>query len=391
MEAIIVGAGMGGLSAALALHAKGIGARIFEAAREIRELGVGINVLPHATKELDRLCVLPAMVGQGVITREVVRFDHTGTRLTTDPRGTYGGYKWPQVSIHRGRFQRILYDAAVQRLGADRVHTDRRLTEIEDKGDRIVARFADHAGKTHEATADVLIAADGIHSRARRIFYPDEGAPAYSGIMMWRGTSRAKPFLTGASMVAVGHSLQKWIAYPITHPGVDGLCTINWLSELPRTEMLAPEEWNRPGKLADFHGEFTSWSYDWANPAEIMANADGIFEFPMVDRDPVPRWTFGRATLLGDAAHAMYPVGSNGSSQAILDAACIAETLAAHPSDPQQALRAYEARRLPATTKTVQAHRERQSETASDVAEMEANTEKFRKAVGFDVETVNKN
>jgi 2-polyprenyl-6-methoxyphenol hydroxylase-like FAD-dependent oxidoreductase len=260
---------------------------------------------------------------------------------------------------------------------------------FDDKGDRVTARFADHDGREHEATADVLICADGIHSRARRIFYPGEGAPAYSGIMLWRGTSRAKPFLTGASMVAVGSTQQKWVAYPITAADADGLATINWLSELPRAEMLAPEEWNRPGRLTDFHAEFTSWVYDWASPADIMARADGIFEFPMVDRDPIPRWSFGRVTLLGDAAHAMYPVGSNGSSQAILDGMCVAETLTAH-ADPIEALRAYEAERLPATTRTVEAHRQRQAENADTGAEMEANTRRFQKTVGFDVETVNR-
>ena len=392
MHAIIVGAGMGGLTTALFLHQKGISCTVYEAAREIRELGVGINVLPHATKELDKLGLLPAMTEAGILTREVVRYDAQGKFLAANARGMFGGYNWPQVSIHRGTFQRILLNAVEARLGAARVVTDRRLSSFEERGGKVVARFADHTGGQYRANGDILIAADGIHSRARRIFYPNQGDPAYSGIMMWRATSRAKPFLTGASMVAVGTKEQKWIAYPISQPDADGLCTINWLSELPRPEMIRPEEWNRPGSLDDFYPEFANWRWDWCDAAAIMRNAEAVYEFPMVDRDPIPQWSFGRVTLLGDAAHPMYPVGSNGSSQAILDASCIVEQLVGHrEADAEQALKAYEAERLPATTKTVEAHRERQTEKEpQSAAELEASTARFQKAVGFDVETVNR-
>ena len=223
----------------------------------------------------------------------------------------------------------------------------------------------------------------------REIFYPNQGAPSYSGIFLWRGISRARPFLTGASMVAVGRREQKFIAYPITYPDAQGMVTINWLAELPRAEMLQPEDWNRKGDLADFYPQFENWKWNWLDAASLMRHADGIYEFPMVDRDPIPKWSFGRATLLGDAAHAMYPVGSNGSSQAILDGAAIAEALAA-TKDPIAGLAAYEAERLPATTKTVQAHRERAVENATDRDQIEANTRKFQETVGFDVETVNR-
>jgi 2-polyprenyl-6-methoxyphenol hydroxylase-like FAD-dependent oxidoreductase len=190
-------------------------------------------------------------------------------------------------------------------------------------------------------------------------------------------------------MVAVGHAQQKWVAYPITYPGADGLVTINWLAELPRPEMLRPEEWNRPGSLDDFYPEFTGWSFDWCDAAAVMRDNHGVYEFPMVDRDPIPRWSFGRATLLGDAAHPMYPVGSNGSSQAILDAMAVAAALAAH-ADPVEALAAYEAERLPATARTVEAHRVRQAEMSTDRAALEDSTRRFQKIVGFDVETVNR-
>jgi 2-polyprenyl-6-methoxyphenol hydroxylase-like FAD-dependent oxidoreductase len=381
---------MGGLTTALFLHRKGISCTVYEAAREIRELGVGINVLPHATKELDGLGLLPALTEAGILTREVVRYDANGKFIATNPRGRFGGYNWPQVSIHRGGFQRILLDAVVERLGASRVITNRRLTGFEERGGKVVARFVDRDGASYRPNGDVLIAADGIHSRARRIFYPNQGDPAYSGIMMWRATSRAKPFLTGSSMVAVGTKEQKWVAYPISQPDGDGLCTINWLAELPRPEMIRPEEWNRPGKLEDFYLEFADWAWDWCDAAAIMRAADAVYEFPMVDRDPIPQWTFGRVTLLGDAAHPMYPVGSNGSSQAILDASCIADMLVTH-ADPEAALKAYEAERLPATTKTVEAHRERQQETEPQSAEeLVASTERFQKTVGFDVATVNR-
>ena len=387
MEAIIVGAGMGGLSAALALHEKGIGARVFEAAREIRELGVGINVLPHATKELEKLGVLPAMVAQGVLTREVQRFDQqSGAVLTTNPCGRHAGYNWPQVSIHRGRFQRILFDAVRERLGEDRIATDRRFVDFEEGRQGRRSRFEDRDGKTHTATGDVLIAADGIHSRARRIFYPDEGAPVYSGITFWRGVSRVRPFLTGATFLVVGDREQKFLAYPLEAPGADGKCLTNWICELARPEMLAPEDWSRGGRLEDFAFEFEAWRYGGLDAGEVIRSAEAIFEFPMADRNPVPRWSYGRATLLGDAAHPMYPVGSNGASQAVLDAVALAEKLSAI-SDPAEAT--YATERLPATARTVQAHRARAQETTTDAAEIEKR-QNFRKTVGFDVETVNR-
>jgi len=389
MEAIIVGAGIGGLTTALFLHQKGISARLYESARELRELGVGINLLPHATKELERLGLLDQVKANGVLTREVSRFDEHGTFISSDPRGMFAGYKWPQVSTHRGKFQRVLLDSVRARLGVDKIVPDRRFTDFEEKDGKVTARFVDFSGNTHTASGDVLIAADGIHSRMREIFYPNQGAPSYSGIFLWRGISRARPFLTGASMVAVGRREQKFIAYPITYPDAQGMVTINWLAELPRAEMLQPEDWNRKGDLADFYPQFENWKWNWLDAASLMRHADGIYEFPMVDRDPIPKWSFGRATLLGDAAHAMYPVGSNGSSQAILDGAAIAEALAA-TKDPIAGLAAYEAERLPATTKTVQAHRERAVENATDRDQIEANTRKFQETVGFDVESVNR-
>lgn len=407
MEAIVVGAGIGGLATALFLHKNGIAVRVFEAAREIRELGVGINVLPHATRELHELSVLDDVVAAGVETRELVQFSRRGQRISGEARGRFAGYDWPQVSIHRGRFQRILYDAAKARIGADRIVTDRRFTGFTDEQNGVTARFTDHMGAETVARGDVLIACDGIHSRAREILYPDQGSPAYSGVMLWRGISRAKSFMTDASMVAIGHNTQKFIAYPITHPDADGEVTINWLAELPRAEMLRSEDWNRPGHLDDFYPQFESWAYDWLSPADIIRNAEGIFEFPMVDRDPVDRWSFGRVTLLGDAAHPMYPVGSNGSSQAILDASALARALATH-SNPVDALKAYEEERLETTTKIVLAHRERAFKNAMETVEERAPegfnkledviapeeiakaAEEFKKIAGFDQATVNR-
>jgi 2-polyprenyl-6-methoxyphenol hydroxylase-like FAD-dependent oxidoreductase len=390
MRAIVVGAGIGGLTAGLFLRRAGLDVRVFEAARKIKELGVGINVLPHATKELDRLGLLDALVAAGVLTREVVRFDSRGTLMGAEPRGKFAGYNWPQVSIHRGRFQRILYDAARAALGADNILSGHRLVGFEARDDEVRVHFADPAGAAlAPETADILVAADGIHSRARRILYPDEGQPAYSGIMMWRGVSRAKPFLTGSSMIAVGDAAQKFVSYPVTAPDADGRALINWICELPRPDMLAPEDWNRPGRIEDFYPAFTGWAFDWCDVPAIVRAADGVFEFPMVDRDPLLRWSFGRVTLLGDAAHPMYPVGSNGASQAILDASALAEALVAH-ANPVEALKAYETARLAATARTVHAHRERQWEQPATGRDLEAANERFKKTVGFDVETVNR-
>lgn len=410
MDAIIVGAGIGGLTTALALEQLGIRTTVYEAAREVRELGVGINVLPHANKVFDALEVMDRVVAAGVETRELRRCNKQGKTIFAEARGRDAGYHWPQVSIHRGRLQRVLYDAVRERLGEDSVVTGHRFDSFEQADGRITARFADSTGGLLRElrTADLLIAADGIHSRARSLLFPDEGAPVYAGIAQWRGVTRAKPFLGGATMAVIGYNEQKFVVYPVTKPEKDGLCLINWICELDRPDMLAREDWSRPGKLEDFFPAYEDWVFDWINVPALIQAADAIYEFPMVDRNPLPHWSVGRLTLLGDAAHPMYPVGSNGASQAILDADALSTALAEHPNDAAAALAAYEAARRGETAKIVEAHRTEAKENMAQIVErlapegfedisevmspdeITAMADRFRTTVGFDRDTVNR-
>ncbi|WP_437306197.1 flavin-dependent oxidoreductase [Sorangium sp. So ce388] len=371
MEVIVAGAGIGGLAAALALHAAGHEVTVCEAALKILPLGVGINLLPHAAEVLDELGLVEALLAQGVATRELVYFNRFGQRIWGEPRGRFAGHATPQISLHHGALQGVLFDAAVERLGPGRVLCDQRLAGHEEGEGCIVARFVDREGSAWKVPADLLICADGIHSAARARLYPREGPPVYGGRILWRATTLAAPFLTGASMIMAGHQDQKFVVYPISPPGPDGRQRINWIAELTVAESLRREDWNRRGDPADFLPRFEDWRFGWLDVPGLIRGAEAIYEFPLVDRDPLPRWSYGRMTLLGDAAHAMYPIGSNGASQAILDARALVRALAAH-ADPVEALAAYEAARLPATAAIVAANRGNGPEQCMQIAQERA-------------------
>jgi 2-polyprenyl-6-methoxyphenol hydroxylase-like FAD-dependent oxidoreductase len=371
MRVAIAGAGIGGLVCALALEAAGREVTVFEAAPRILPLGVGINLLPHAAEILADLGLLEAIAAEGVATAELVYFNKRGQRIWGEPRGRRAGHATPQISLSRGALQGALQAAAIDRLGVRRVICDRRLARFETGSDRVDLDLVDAAGNVHAASADILVAADGIHSAARARLYPQEGPPIFSGRLLWRATSLAPPFLTGASMIMAGHQTQKFVAYPISAPGADGRQRINWVAELAVAQTLRREDWNRRGSLADFLPRFESWRFDWLDIPALIRSAEAVFEFPMVDRDPLPRWSHGRMTLLGDAAHPMYPIGSNGASQAILDAHALAAALAADP-DPAAALQDYEQTRLPATAAIVRANRGNGPEQCMQLAEERA-------------------
>lgn len=371
MRIVIAGAGIGGLSAAIALHALGHEIVVLEAAPEILPLGVGINLLPHAAQVLDRYDLLGDLSAASVATRELAYFNRHGQRIWSEPRGRFAGFAAPQLSLHRGGLQLGLYAAARARLGAAQIILGQRVVGFEqgEQGVRVNAQARDGAAAVVQG--DLLIAADGIHSAIRAGFYPSEGPPAYSGRVLWRGLTHAAPFLGGATMIMAGHQNQKFVAYPIGPVEADGRQPINWIAELPVAQMLNREDWNRRGQLADFLPPFEAWTFDWLDVPALVRGAQAVFEFPMVDRDPVPRWSHGRVTLLGDAAHPMYPIGSNGASQAILDAAALARALAQAP-DGVAALAAYEAERLPATAAIVRANRGNGPEQCMQLAEERA-------------------
>ena len=382
LHIVIAGGGIGGLAAALALAQAGHRITVCEASAQPRPLGVGINLLPHAVAVLDGLGLLPAVRGMGVETSALVFANRHGQPIIEDRRGVAAGYSHPQLSVHRGQLQMLLWDEAVRRLGAGQVQSGARVTGCAHAdGDQAgaIAHITRADGSTTSLRCDLLIGADGIHSALRRQFYPDEGAPRWNGMMMWRGTTVARPFLDGRTMVQAGHRRAKFVVYPIAPPAEDGTQLINWVADRRLREdgfsggLTAPDraDWSRPGAVADLLPTFGSWHFDWLDVPGVIRDATQILEWPMVDRDPLPRWRHGRVTLLGDAAHPMYPIGSNGATQAILDARAIADALTAH-ADPVAALDAYEAERLPMTARIVALNRQEGLDAILDMVEERA-------------------
>jgi len=357
-EVIIVGAGIGGLTLALALHQAGISCRIHESAPELKAVGVGINLLPHATRDLAALGLEPALSRVAIETRDATFFNRFGQLIYQEQLGRAAGYDHPQFSIHRGDLQLVLLEAFRARAGDERVVTNSHCLAVEQDDSGVTVFFSNGPGGTRRSTARgrVAIACDGINSAVRKQFYPDEGEPRYSGVNMWRGVTRWRPMLSGASMVRAGWlSHGKMVIYPIRAAGSDGLQLINWVAEI-ETPNYRRRDWNRAGSLSDFIGAFADWHFDWLDVPSFIRAADQVLEFPMVDQDPLPRWSFGRVTLLGDAAHPMVPRGSNGAGQAILDARALTSALLQH-ADPVAALGAYEQQRLEATTRVVLTNR----------------------------------
>ena len=411
MRALIAGGGIGGLTTALCLHDAGIEAVVYEAAPEMRELGVGINLLPHAVRELSGLGVQPALAATAIETGALAYYTKYGKLIQREPRGLAAGYRWPQFSIHRGRLLMILARAVRARLGASAIRTGHRFAHVEQADDGVTAHFADPATGAPVASArgDVLIGADGIHSTVRSRLYPDEGPPSFSGITMWRGVTEQEPFIDGRTMVIAGNWSIRVVVYPISRDAAErGSSLINWVAEI-RDESKTDwrwEDWDRRGRKADFVPAFEDWHFDWLDVPRLFRGSEAVFEFPMADRDPVARWSFGRVTLLGDAAHPMYPSGSNGAAQAILDARALTRAIRTEP-DIQVALRAYEAERLEPTSQIVLQNREFAAERILRLVdercppdcenihdyvaheEMEAMSRRYQRIAGFDRGTVN--
>jgi 2-polyprenyl-6-methoxyphenol hydroxylase-like FAD-dependent oxidoreductase len=411
MTVLIAGGGIGGLTLALSLHQIGVSAKVFESVSELKPLGVGINVLPHAVRELIELGLLDRLEASGVRTKELAYFSKHGKPIWSEPRGTEAGYKWPQFSIHRGMLQQILLDAATERLGAANILTSHHLRGWSETPGGVRADFIDKAtGKaagSHDGT--LLIAADGIHSAIREKLYPQEGPPIWNGRILWRGITSSEAFLSGRTMIMAGHESLKFVCYPISKQAdASGKFHINWIAErqMPPTYQWRREDYNRTALTEEFLPWFADWKFDWLDVPGLIGNCPRAYEYPLVDRDPIPQWTFGLTTLMGDAAHPMYPIGSNGASQAILDARVITREILAHgPS--HAALIAYEAERRPATTDLVMLNRRNGPEqvmqlveerapdgfdVVTDVlslAEMQDITTNYKRVAGFQVEGLN--
>ncbi|WP_424812192.1 flavin-dependent oxidoreductase [Roseococcus sp. YIM B11640] len=361
---LIGGGGIGGLALGLMLHQRGIPCIVAESAPEVKQLGVGINTLPHAIAELEQLGLLPALDAVGIRTRELRYLDRFGSRIWTEARGLHAGHSMPQFSIHRGRLHGVLWHAAAERLGSA-LRTGLRLTGHSQQGDRVLAEFAD--GTRIEGAA--LIGADGIHSVLRQALHPEDGGIRWNGIQMWRGAIDWPAYEGGDTMIVAGDMKEKLVLYPIGEGGTPGTRLTNWVVCAQIGDPAKPprrrEDWSRPGRLEDVLPHVHRFRVPWLDVEALVRATPEFWEYPMCDRDPLPFWTQGRVTLLGDAAHPMYPVGSNGASQAILDARKLADALAAMPV--QQALAEYESVRLPATREVVLTNRRGGPERVVDV------------------------
>jgi 2-polyprenyl-6-methoxyphenol hydroxylase-like FAD-dependent oxidoreductase len=356
---LVIGGGIAGLAFALELKERGLSCVVFESARQVKELGVGITLLPHGMRELCALGLEDRLRAVAIENQESVFFNRHGQLIYKEPRGRYAGYEYPELGIHRGKLHRILYDAAVDRVGEAGILTDRQCAGIEQDERGVTARFVETSSsrELEPVRGDIAIACDGFNSVVRRQFYPGELA-AFTGINTWRGVTRRKPILTGRSYMRIGTiETGKIVIYPIVDD-IDGRGNqlVNWMAEqrMPGEKM---NDWNKPGRIEDFIHIYKDWQFDWLDVPELIRGADTILEYPMVDKDPVERWTFGRITFMGDAAHPMYPRGSQGAAQALIDARTLAESLQ-QCADPLEALQAYEKARLEPTAKIVRTNRQ---------------------------------
>lgn len=409
MKIIIAGAGIGGLTMALCLYEAGHEVAIYESVQSIKPLGVGINLLPHSVRILTNLGLDERIAATAVQTSDLVYANKYGQIFWDEPRGRFAGYKWPQYSVHRGELQMLLLQMVEERMGKAVVKTQHHLQSYTETPDGVLVRFVNReTGHLQaEVEADVLIGADGINSALRQILYPAEGAVKYSGNVLYRGTTFMKPFLNGASMVMIGHMGQKMVVYPIQHVrNKDGLQLVNWVSNLREGPdyQLQVRDWNRQADKERLLRLYRNWTFDWLDVPAMIAGAESIYEFPMSDRDPLPRWSFGRVTLLGDAAHPMYPIGSNGASQAILDAEALTNALIEEPNW-QAALRRYDEERVPAAAKVVLQNRQKGPDFIMDLMEerfpqgfspseiphdeLAGIMEHYKQVAGFDIKTLN--
>jgi 5-methylphenazine-1-carboxylate 1-monooxygenase len=373
MEVIVVGGGIGGLTMALSLHQAGIEVRVYDAVSDLAPLGVGINLQPTAVRELTELGLGEALARAGIATNELSYFNKFGQLIYTEKRGLAAGYKWPQYSIHRGRLQLLLLQIVRERIGNENFRSGLRLVALAQNRHRVTATFHDsQSGMAVLDEADILVGADGIHSAVRRHLHPTEGEPRLAQQLLWRAAIDAEPFLGGRTMIIAGHFHQRTIVYPIGKAANSGRLLTNWVCQMAVPDDAPPrEDWNRRVSKDKVHAAFDKWRFPWLDLPTLIDATPDIYEFPLVDRDPVETWTLGRVTLIGDAAHPMQPIGSQAGSQAIVDARVLTAALL-ETSDPIKALQRYDAQRRPVMNEVTLRNRRFGPEAAMQLAEERA-------------------
>ena len=407
---IVAGGGIGGLSVALTLHQIGVPCIVLETVAKPKPLGVGINLQPNAVRELYELGIGPDRLDTiGVQAKEWALVGLNGNDVYSEPRGLLAGYQWPQYAVHRGRLQMLLLETAIARLGVDAVYTGSRVTGFRQEADGVTALVQSRDGHRMEIPGQLLIGADGLHSAIRAQMYPDQPPIRWGGAIMWRGMTPGVPIRTGASFVGLGTHRHRVVFYPISpaDPGT-GLATINWIAEITvdNSGGWRDGDWNKEVEIDSFIHHFANWTYDWLDVPSMLRGAKEVFEYPMIDRDPLPTWVAGRVALLGDAAHVMYPTGSNGASQAIVDARVLGAAMLEHGATAE-ALRAYDEQLCAAVSAVVLRNRgagpfgllnlldERCAGVFDDIedvipaAEREAFMSRYRSAAGFAMEKLN--
>jgi 2-polyprenyl-6-methoxyphenol hydroxylase-like FAD-dependent oxidoreductase len=407
---LIAGGGIGGMAMALTLHQIGVPCVVYEAVPELQPLGVGINLQPNAVRELYDLGLDDRVLDRiGIQAREWALVGRNGREIYAEPRGLAAGYRWPQYSVHRGELQMLLYRTVRERLGPGAVQLGQRVTGYRNGEDGVTALVETRDGQRREVQGAVLVAADGLHSAVRAQMHPQQPPIHWGGAIMWRGTTPGVPIRTGASFVGLGSLKHRVVCYPISQPDpATGLATINWIAEITvdNSQGWTQGDWNRRVAIDEFIGHFEGWDYGWIDVPAMLRGASQVFEYPMIDRDPVPTWVDGRVALLGDAAHVMYPVGSNGASQAIVDARVLGAALQAQGVGPA-ALRSYDDRLCADISALVLRNRgagpfgllglvdERCGGVFDDIdavlpqAEREAFMARYKAAAGFAIETLN--
>jgi len=407
---LVAGGGIAGLSVALTMHQIGVPCVVLESVRHLEPLGVGINLQPNAVRELYELAIGPDQLGAiGLQTREFVLVGLNGKEVYAEPRGLHAGYKWPQYSVHRGGLQMLLYRTVLERLGSDAVRTGMAVTGYIHDDDGVRALVETPDGQRLEIEGSLLIGADGLHSAVRAQMHPGQPPIHWGGAIMWRGVTPGVPIRTGASFVGLGTHRHRVVFYPIAQPDpMTGLAPINWIAEITvdNSGGWTSGDWNRRVDVASFIHHFEGWNYDWLDVPAMLRGANAVFEYPMIDRDPVPTWVDGHVALLGDAAHVMYPTGSNGASQAVIDARVLGASILEHGVTPK-ALKAYDDRLCAEVSAVVLRNRgagpfgllnlldERCGGVFDDIdavipaAERDAFMSRYKAAAGFAMETLN--